>query len=189
MMRVVLASESEFRRRAMDLLGIAYEVYPSAIDEKAIRDDDPRELTRKLAETKARMIASECPDAVIVAGDAVASKDDKILEKPRDKGEAAQFLRELSGSTFQFVTSLVVLDWQSGKMLSTVEASEISFRALVEREIDAYIGKYDVLRYAGAFECDAVLLFADRIAGSYNFVTALPVSRLIVFLREVGVDV
>jgi predicted house-cleaning NTP pyrophosphatase (Maf/HAM1 superfamily) len=47
----------------------------------------------------------------------------------------------------------------------------------------------DVLACAGAFESDAGLLFAERIAGSYNFVTALPVSRLILFLREQGVAV
>jgi len=186
MMKIVLASESPFRRRAMDLLGIDYEVWPSAIDEKAIRDDDPAELTRKLAEAKARKVAGECSDALIVAGDAVASKNGLIYEKPRDREEAARFLKELSGSTFQFVTSLVVLNSETGKMLSTVEASDISFRKLVEREIKAYVEKYDVMRYAGAFESDAVLKFAERIAGSYNFVTALPVSLLIVFLREPG---
>ena len=62
-------------------------------------------------------------------------------------------------------------------------------RLLIEREIQEYIRKYPVLRYAGAFESDAVLFFADRISGGYNFVTALPVSRLIVFLREQGVDI
>jgi predicted house-cleaning NTP pyrophosphatase (Maf/HAM1 superfamily) len=74
-------------------------------------------------------------------------------------------------------------------MRSTVETSDISFRPLVEREIQAYISQYAVLNYAGAFESDAVLKFADRISGSYNFVTALPVSRLIVFLRDQGVDI
>jgi len=189
MTKIVLASESRFRKRALDLIGIAYEIFPSAIDEKAIRDDDPVELTKKLAEAKARRVASERPDAVIVAGDAVASKNGTIFEKPRDKEEAARFLRELSGSTFQFVTALAVLNAQSGKMLSTVEVSDISFRRLVDREIDAYIHEYDVLRFAGAFESDAVLKFAERISGSYNFVTALPVSRLTVFLREHGVDI
>jgi hypothetical protein len=46
-----------------------------------------------------------------------------------------------------------------------------------------------VLNYAGAFESDAVLRFAERISSSYNFVTALPVSTLIVFLREHGVEI
>jgi septum formation protein len=187
--RIVLASESQFRRRAMDLLGLAYETHPSEIDEKAVRDNRPADLTLRLAEAKARKVASEYSDAVIVSGDAVVSKGGKIYEKPRSKEEAAQFLRELSGNEFQFVTALAVLHSQSGRMLSTVETSDISFRPLIEREIQDYIDKYDVLRYAGAFESDAVLRFAERISGSYNFVTAIPVSRLIVFLRALGVDI
>ena len=74
-------------------------------------------------------------------------------------------------------------------MLSTVEVSNITFRPLVEREIQEYVRRYPVMNFAGAFESDAVLRFADRISGSYNFVTALPVSRLIVFLRAQGVEI
>ncbi len=188
-MKIVLASESEFRKRAMNLLGVAYETYPSRIDEKTIRDSDPEGLTRKLSEAKARKVANEFPDAVIVSGDAVVSKNDQIYEKPRSTGEAAEFLRELSGSEFQFVTALSVLHGRTGKMLSAVEASEITFRRLAEREIQEYIAKYPVMNYAGAFEGDAVLRFAEHICGSYNFVTALPVSRLVVFLREQGVEI
>lgn len=188
-MKIVLASESEFRKRAMDLLGIAYETYPSRIDEKAIRDGDAAELTRKLAEAKARKVAEEFPNAVIVSGDAVVQKNGKIYEKPGSKDEAAEFLRDLSGSEFQFVTALSVMNSRTGKMLSTVEASKITFRELVEREIQGYIEQYPVMNYAGAFESDAVLRFAERISGSYNFVTALPVSRLVVFLREQGVEI
>jgi predicted house-cleaning NTP pyrophosphatase (Maf/HAM1 superfamily) len=51
-------------------------------------------------------------------------------------------------------------------MLSAVETSDISFRHLLEREIQAYISMYTVLSYAGAFEGDAVLRFAERISGS-----------------------
>jgi len=188
-MKIVLASESQFRRRALDMLGLVYEVCPSGIDEKAIRANNPADLPLKLAEAKARKVANECPDAVVISGDAVVSKGDRIYEKPRSTDEATRFLRELSGSEFQFVTALAVIHSQTRKMLSAVEISSISFRQLVEREIKAYISKYAVLSYAGAFESDAVLRFAERISGSYNFVTALPVSRLIVFLRAQGIDI
>jgi septum formation protein len=188
-MKIVLASESPFRKRALDLLAVAYETCPAAIDEKAIRDPDPFALTRKLAEAKAWKVAEKFPDAGIVSGDAVAAKNGRIFEKPRDRDEAAEFLRELSGSEFQFVTALAVLNSKTRRMLSTVEASAITFRPLVEREIQDYIGRYPVLNFAGAFESDAVLRFAEKISGSYNFVTALPVSRLVVFLREQGVEI
>ena len=187
-MRIVLASESPFRKRALDMLGLEYEVCPSRVDEKALRDNDPACLTRKLAEAKAQKVANKHPDAVVVSGDAVAAKNGKIYEKPRSVEEAAQFLRELSGGEFQFVTALAVFHARTRNMLSTVTA-DISFRPLIEREIREYIRKYSVLSYAGAFESDAVLFFADRISGSYNFVTALPVGRLIVFLRAQGVSI
>ncbi len=187
--KIVLASESPFRKRALDMLGLAYETRPSRIDEKAIRDDDPVRLTQKLAEAKARKVAEECPDAIIVSGDAVAAKGRRIFEKPRDNAEAAQFLKELSGGRFQFVTALAVLDSHTGKMLSTVETLSITFRPLLDREIADYIGRYPVLNYAGAFENDAVHRFAQRIEGSYNIGTAIPVSRLVLFLRDMGVEV
>src|SRR5712691_5511812 len=38
-MKIVLASESPFRKQAMDMLRIAYETCPAAIDEKATRHD------------------------------------------------------------------------------------------------------------------------------------------------------
>jgi septum formation protein len=189
-LRVVLASESRSRRRALDILGLTYEVRPSAIDEKSIRDTDPAALTKKLAEAKAWKVAGTFQEgAVVVSGDAVVAKDGKIFEKPRSSEEAAGFLRELSGNAFQFVTSLTVIRSDTRRMLSTVEISEIKFRQLVEREIHDYVSRYPVLSFAGAFEGDGVLRFADSVSGSYNFVTALPVSRLAVFLREQGVEV
>jgi septum formation protein len=188
-MRIILASESQSRRRAMDILGVPYEVHPSSIDEKSIRDPDPAALTKKLAEAKAWKVAESFHDAVVVAGDAVVAKDGKIFEKPRDLEEALEFLRELSDSALSFVTSLVVLRTDTRRMFSTVETSNIKFRALSEREIRDYVGRYPVTRFAGAFEGDGVLRFAESVSGSYNFITALPVSRLAVFLREQGVEV
>jgi septum formation protein len=188
-MKIVLASESPFRRRALDMLGLEYEVSPSRIDEKAIRDENPLELTRKIAEAKARRVASNYSDAVIVAGDAVAAKGSRIFEKPVNHAEAAEFLHELSGSEFQFITALVVLHSRTEKILSTVEILNITFRKLLDREIRDYITKYAVLNYAGAFENDAVYRFSERIEGSYNIGTAIPVGRLTLFLREMGVNV
>jgi len=188
-MKVVLASESPFRKRAMDLVGIAYQTCPSAIDEKAIRHEDAAVLTRTLAEAKARKVAEKYPDAVIVSGDAVAALRGRIFEKPRDLDEAAAFLRELSDNEFQFVTALAVLHAGTQKMLSAVEVSNILFRPLLEREIQNYIRAYPVKSFAGAFEDDAVLKFADRVSGSPNIGTAMPVSRLTLMLREIGVEI
>jgi len=187
-MKIFLASGSASRKKALDILGVPYEISPSEIDEKAIRDPDPVALTQKLAEAKVWKVAEGLRDAIVISGDAVVAKNGRIFEKPRDNAEAAVFLREFSGSTFHFVTSLAVLRTNPKRMLSTVESSEIRFRPLTEGEILDYIAKYPVTNFAGAFEGEGVLRFAERVSGSYNFITALPVSRLAVFLRDLGFE-
>ena len=126
---------------------------------------------------------------MVVSGDAVVAKDGKIFEKPRNVAEAMDFLRQLSGSAFQFVTSLGVLRGDIRKIRSIVEMSEIRFRPLIEREIRITSAGTRWLRYAGAFDGDGVLRFGESICGSCNIFTAMPVSKLAVFLREMGVDV
>jgi len=74
---------------------LAYEICPSEIDEKAIRDSNPTILTKKLAEAKARKVASEYPDAVVISGDAVVSKGNRIYEKPRSNGRGGSILERI----------------------------------------------------------------------------------------------
>lgn len=186
-MRMVLASESQSRGRALDILEVAYEVFPSAIYEKAIRDSDPAALTKKLAEAKrGGLLAKFGPRSW---SQAVVAKDGKIFEKLPGIEEAASFLRELCASVFWLVTSLIVLRVDSKRMPSTVENSEIRFRWQVEREIRDSVSRHPVLRFAGAFEGEGGLRFADSVSGGYPSITALPVSRLAVFLREQGIEV
>lgn len=186
----MLASRSPFRRLALDLLGLEYEVVSADIDEKAIRHSDPMRLTRELSEAKALAVGDCRSDpSIVVAGDAVAVLGSQILEKPADLDQAFEMLSALSGNTFAFVTGVAVYHTGAKRMLSTVQRSDISFRPLIEREIRAYMDTHSVLDFAGAYEEDAVLLFAERVEGSPNFRAALSVADLTLLLRQQGVEV
>lgn len=173
----------------MDILGLDYEVRPSRIDEKAVREEDPERLACRLSEAKARTVAEASPEAIIVAGDAVVSKAGRIYEKPVNATEAFEFLSCFSGDAVDFVTAISVMNSATGKLQTAVQRSEILFRNLRNSEIADYIRRYDVLRFAGAFDGDAVIRFADRVSGSYNFATGLALSDLISLLRMHGVEV
>lgn len=188
-MKIVLASESASRRRAMDILGLAYEVHPSRIDEKAIREPAADRLACRLSEAKARAVAQADPEAIIVAGDAVVSKAGRIYEKPADTAEASEFLRAFSGDAVEFVTAISVMNSATGRLLTAVQRSRIVFRSLGESEISDYVRRYDVLRFAGAFEADAVIRFADHVSGSYNFATGVALNDLVSLLRMQGVGI
>ena len=187
-MKIVLASESASRRRALDILGLNYEVRPSRIDEKVIRENDPQKLARKLSEAKAHTVAQTTPDAIIISGDAVVAMGGRIYEKPVDAVEAVKFLSSFSGQTVEFVTAITVMNSGSGSMQTAVQRSQLIFRKLRDAEIADYVQRYDVCKYAGAFDADGVIRFADRVSGSYNFATGVALNDLVCMLRERGVD-
>lgn len=187
-MKIILASESKIRKRAMDLLGIPYNCIPANIDEKSIRDPDPFKMALKLSEAKAKTVGSQ-HNGIVIASDAFLIFKGKILEKPLDIEEAKTMLKALSGSNYCFVTGLAVYDTNTSHMQSTIATCNIYLRKFTDIEIDDYISRYPVLNYAGAHETDAVVRFSEKVEGNCNFFTALPMNDLIQFLRNLGVGV
>jgi len=184
MRTIILASQSPFRKHALEILGLEYEIMPSNIDESAIRHNDPHTMARMLSEAKAIEIGKNQKSATIIAADLFVVHQNKILEKPADIKEAKEMLHTLSGSKFDIVTGLAVYNSKTGKLLSSSDTCKVTFRKLLDLEIDDYITRYPVTTVAGAFEADGLLRFAERIEGNYNFKAALPVNKLIEFLRE-----
>ncbi len=188
-MKIILASQSKFRKKALDILGLEYETIPSNFDEQSIRDGNPKELARKLSEAKAREIGQSEKDAIIIAADLFVVFNNKIYEKPKDEKKAFEMLKSFSGNIFEIITGLAVYNSQTNKMLSTVETCLVKFRELLDDEINDYISRYPVLKCSAAFEGDGLLRFAEHIEGKYTFRTALPVNELVLFLRENGLKV
>ncbi len=188
-MKIILASQSPFRRHALDILGLDYETIPSNIDESAIRHKNPGELAQLLSKAKAQKIAEENSDAIIISADLFVVHNNIIIEKPRDENHAKKMLKSLSGQVFNIITGLVVLNSKTKKIFSTVETCVVRFRSLSDFEIEDYVLRFPAVKCAGAFEADGLLRFAEHIDGNYNFKAAMPVNKLILFLRESGVNV
>ncbi len=188
-MKIVLASQSIHRKKALDILGLDYVIIPSGFDEKSIRNDDPYLLASLLSEAKARAVGEKETDAIIISSDAFILFRHAILEKPNNEQEAAVMLSTLSGQSFELVTGLAVYDSKADKMRTAVESLNIEFRPLEKYEINDYIGRYPVTRFAGGFEVEGIARFSNRIEGNCNLLTALPLNKLVLYLREFGVKV
>ena len=185
--RIILASQSEIRKRAMDILGVSYECIPANIDEKAIRDSDPLKMVLMISEAKAREVAKQ-EDGVIIAGDAFLVFKGEVLEKPNSLNQAYAMLNALSGNRYTFVTGLAVYDTRTGKMRSNVATCDIYLRILFQDEIRDYCNRYPVLKFAGAHESDGVVRFSEKIEGDCINETAISMKDLILFLREIEQD-
>ena len=185
--RIILASQSEIRKRALNILGLSYECIPANIDEKAIRDIDPIKMALLISEAKAYEIAKK-EDGIIIAGDAFLVFQGKVLEKPSSLEEAYTMLNTLSGNKYSFVTGLAVYDTLTQKMRSSTAICDIYLRQIRDHEIVDYCRRYPVLKFAGAHESDGVIRFAERIEGSCINETAISVKDLILFLDEISKD-
>ena len=181
-MRVILASQSEGRKQLMDSLNIEYEIIPSNIDEKAIRHEDPVHLVKRIAEAKAHAINVD--DALVIGGDVVVVCDKEIMEKPVDAKDAERMLKKLSGKTFEVVAGFAVYNAKTNDMVSDADVSKVTFRKLSITEIKGYIAHCPVTRYAGAFEHNGLLRFAEKIDGSLSTIVGLPMQKLVPVLQK-----
>ena len=183
--RIVLASQSPRRRELLTLVGLAHEVRPADVDETPHADELPVPHAERLARAKAETLAARERDAVVVAADTIVVIDGLILGKPGDATEAGAMLRRLAGRTHTVFTAVAVA--RGGRTVSGVEEVRVTFRALDDAEIAAYVATGEPMDKAGSYGIQGFgATIVERIEGDYFAVMGLPLVRLVGLLGDVG---
>ena len=188
-MELILASKSPRRRALLEQMGVrSFRVVTPDIDEHMDRDLPPAELVRQISEEKARAVAAQVgPDAIVIAADTVVALDGAVLGKPADELDAFKMLSTLSGCRHQVYTGLTVLRGEEQYTVS--EETTVTFRELSAEEIDRYVATGEPMDKAGAYGIQGYgALLVEGIQGDYYNVMGLPVCRLGLLLRRLGVD-
>ncbi len=188
-----LASQSPRRASLVRLLGIErIAVYPANLPEQMDPTLSPAENVERLAQHKARHISEALAGkhGMVLGADTTVAIGGEVLEKPTDAIDAERMLVRLSGETHTVYTGVAVVDLQSKKERSFVEATDVTFRPLSIQEIRSYIATGSPMDKAGAYgiQEDFGAVFVRRIEGDYYNVVGLPVSRLYVLLKEFAPD-
>lgn len=188
-MKLILASGSPRRRELLERMGLTFEVRAADVDETLVPGLTAREQVVRLSKIKAQAVAAALrDDGVIVAADTVVVLDGVILGKPRDRADAKRMLMAFSGRCHHVLTGMTVLGPQG--LETHCEETEVYFRPLSEREIDAYIATGEPMDKAGAYGIQGyAALFVEKLAGDYYNVMGLPVCALGQMLRRAGVPV
>ncbi len=184
--KLILASESPRRIDILNKLGFEFRVEPPRIDEE---DDaittDPFELPLELARLKAEAVAMLFPSSLVVGADTVVILEDRVLNKPGSDGQAAAFLRSLSGKVHTVVTGLAVKQTSRNLLLCGKEKTRVQFRNLSESEITSYIASGEGRDKAGSYAVQGLGACLIRsIEGCYYNVVGLPVSLLFELLKR-----
>lgn len=183
---LILASRSPRRRALLEQLGIPHEVRPSAVEERPEPGELPAAYAERLAREKALDVSRTSPLTALGA-DTIVVIDGRILEQPRDDGDAYEMLSRLSGRAHLVITGVALA--RGGALLSSeTSVTEVHFRGLSETELRRYIASGEGRDKAGAYGAQGLgggLI--EKFDGDYGTVVGLPLALTVRMLKTHGV--
>ena len=189
--KIILASSSPYRKQLLDRLRLEYECLSPDIDESLAVGETASEYVCRLAEAKARSVASSYPQAVVIGSDQCALLDDQILGKPGSHEKALQQLRRAQGKTVVFHTAVCVI--QLARDFCAVEdvPFEVDFRSLDDTQLEHYLRVEQPYQCAGSFKAEGygICLFSRLRGDDPNALIGLPLITLTAMLESAGIEV
>ena len=187
---IYLASRSPRRRQILEMVGIKFTLLDVEVDEDNHFADNPEDYVMSLSEKKAREAAAQIKKGIIATADTIVYIDGRILNKPVDADDARRMLRTLSGRTHTVYTGFTLFEIPGRRILRECGATQVTFRALEEDEIEEYIESGAPFDKAGAYgiQDDLSALFVERIDGDFYNVVGLPLPRFYLALKRFGMS-
>lgn len=186
----ILASASPRRRDLLAMIGLDFMVWPAGISEPPLADGfDPSAQVRTLALMKARAVAGQLHDGVVLGADTVVALEGQILGKPVDTAGARAMLSLLQGREHQVYTGVALVDAATGGELTEYEETRVCFHALDRHQIDWYIRTGEPMDKAGAYGVQGLgSVLVAGVYGCYFNVVGLPVGRVVRMLAGFGIN-
>jgi septum formation protein len=185
--RLILASKSPRRYELLKQGGFDLDVVPSGVKEDFIQGESPRDHVIRLAEAKALDVGGRYPDRWVIAADTIVYINSSILGKPKNRDEALEMLRRLSGQEHWVLTgfSVHLLAKRIGDN-GTVRTA-VKVKTLSPVEMEWYIQTGEPFDKAGGYAIQGIGSFMiEWIHGSYTNVVGLPLCELIQMLERLG---
>lgn len=184
-MRFILGSGSPRRRELLGLLGVRPdEIRAPDIDETPLKGELPRAYCCRIARQKAEALEAGEGEVVLCA-DTTVALGRRILGKPADIGEAAEFLTKLGGRRHQVITAVAVKTARGLWQRDVVSA--VKMKRLSDLELNAYLQSGDWQGKAGGYGIQGMAgAFIPWIQGSYPAIMGLPLAETAGLLQAAG---
>jgi len=187
---LVLASTSPYRSELLKRLQIPFITAAPDVDETPLADETARATSMRLSQKKARAVAAEYPDALIIGSDQVALLDGQQIGKPLTHDNAFKQLRSQCGRTTHFYTALTLLNSSTGLQQTEVAENRVTLRDLSDAEIDRYLLKEQPYHCAGSVKSEGlgIALMSSMTGDDPNALIGLPLILLTEMLRRENVQ-
>ncbi len=187
---LVLGSTSRYRRELLARLGLPFTVAAPDVDETPLPAEAPRALALRLALAKARAVAAQHPEAVVIGSDQVADLHGQSLGKPGTHARATAQLQQMSGQTVVFQTAVAVVCAATGFEQVDLAAVEVRFRTLGSAEIERYLRAEQPYDCAGSAKSEGlgISLLDAILSDDPTALVGLPLIRTCRMLRAAGLS-
>ena len=184
-MRLILGSGSPRRKELLAQIGVVPDdIRPPDIDETPLKGELPKPYCSRIAREKA--LATEAGDSdIVLCADTTVALGRRILGKPADAGQAAEFLISLGGRRHKIITSVVVRKGSDVWQRDVV--SEAKMKRLSDDELNAYLASADWQGKAGGYAIQGPAgAFIPWISGSFTGIVGLPLAETAALLQAAG---
>ena len=174
-----LASRSPRRNELLARLDRPFQAVDLHVPEVRAPDESAADYVQRVAADKARAglaLVAQDPDAVVLGSDTEVVLDGRVFGKPADAEDARAMLRTLAGRTHQVMTAVALV--AAGREQGVLVVSEVTFAAIDEDRIAAYVASGEPMDKAGAYAIQGgAERYIRHLAGSYSGVMGLPLQQ------------
>jgi septum formation protein len=192
MRSIVLASTSPYRQQLLERLKIPFVTASPLYEEKLDQGVAPELLVKHQAYHKAKSLAGDYPDALILGADQVfVDPRNFILGKPGTLDRAVEQLRSMTGKVHTFYTGIAVYDSRTEDSVTDYATYTVMLRSLSEEQIRSYVRRENPVDCAGSFKIEGlgIALMEQMKGDDYTSLIGLPLIKLTRILNQFGVDV
>jgi septum formation protein len=179
--RIILASASPRRKQLLAEAGYKFISVTPDIDESAfsVVGQTACEYAEQLALAKAKSVAEEHPDCLVIGADTVVDFDGEIIGKPADAKDAEQITRKLFSAPHKVITGLAIVRLSDGVEIVERDTTTVYPRKMSAEQIAEHIKSGSWQDKAGAYAIqENGDEFIEKIEGSLTNVMGLPIELL-----------
>ena len=180
---IILASGSPRREELLKKICTDFEIHVSEAEEFTSATT-PKELAIENAVLKAKAVAKDFPNDVVIAADTIVSLGDRVFGKPHDFDDACKMLRELADKVHVVITGLAVI--KAGRVTTAAEETEVYFGEMTDEEIANYVKTGEPMDKSGSYALQGGMApYVRKINGDWSNVVGLPLYRLRKILQTI----
>lgn len=182
--KIILASQSPRRKELLLGLDLNFEVMPLHANESYSPQLKREQITEFLCEVKAKAFQQWEDNVLLITADTIVWFEDSAIEKPKNRGEAIEMLKCLSGKSHEVISSAAIHS-PTQKVIVT-DIAKVRFGNLSVEEIIYYVDRYLPYDKAGGYGVQEWIGYVgvEEIIGSYYTIMGFPVHKFFKALKN-----